>query len=128
MMVAPAAAATLHTETAHASYAAKWVQTGDGKWHVALGYKIPHDTLQFYLPGRGSHLYRPYVGGVNLWIAGNMPDHTNPQDWDYYSRTQISSGYDKLELLVPKTYVIAMYAIQENNWQNEIYITYYRRY
>jgi len=114
-----------YTETAYASYSARWVYFDNG-WHVALGYNIPHDTLAFPLPGNQGGRYRPYVGGYNYWVVGNLPDHNDPQKWDYYSRTQISSDRDKLELLIPKTYVISMYAIGNYNWQNEIYIRYYR--
>ena len=121
VMATPVAAT--YTETAYASYK-KTVWTG---WnpHIVLGYYVPHDTLKFPLD-EGDN-YRPYVGGLNYWVVGQLgsPDN-NPQTWDYYSRTQVNANWDKLELMIPKTYVLTMNAMQQS-WENQIYIRYYRR-
>lgn len=81
-MVMPVSAT--YTETAYASYK-KTVWEG-WKPHIVLGYYIPHNTLEFPLLEGGR--YRPYVGGFNYVVVGQLgyPDN-NPQTWDYYSRT-----------------------------------------
>lgn len=122
IMVTPVSAT--YTETAHASYK-KTVWIGYSP-HIVLGYYVPHDTLQFPLPGNEGGRYRPYVGGVNYWVVANIPDHNDPQKWDYYSRTQVNSNWDRLELMIPKSYALAMNAAQLS-WENQIYIRYYRR-
>ena len=122
VVVMPVAA--IYAETAHASYK-KTVWENGWKPHIILGYYVPHDALKFPLDEGGN--YRPYVGGLNYWVVGQLgsPDN-NPQTWDYYSRTQVNANWDKLELMIPKTYALTMNAMQQS-WENQIYIRYYRR-
>lgn len=112
-----------YTETAY-SYSAEW------KWfpndpipHMLVGFLVPRDTLAFNL--KTPSKYRPYVGGISITALSLMKDHTNPQEWEYYSRTQFNTKYDIVKLTVPKSYVGWCTTIGYQ-WQYKIYIKYYR--
>lgn len=90
-------------------------------------FYIPHDTLQFTL-GTGSSKYRPYIGGIDYDIIGLIHDHTNPQQWDFRYRSQISKTQDKLLLSVPKSYIAYCWILGDDNypWYHGMYIQYFR--
>lgn len=120
VMVTPVSAT--YTETAYASYK-KTVWTG---WHphMVLGYYVPHDTLGGDF---SEYRYHPYIGGVDYYVLANSaPEHDNPQEWDFLSRVQVNSNWDRVGLFVPLRYALAMNALQRD-WENQIYIKYYRR-
>ena len=121
VMATPAAA--VYTETTHASYNTK-VHTADGKWHYALVYYIPHDTLGGDFKNKRDRYY-PYIGGANRYLLEwFVPQHSNPQEWDFYSRTQVNANWDKATLMIPKRYVWV--TATTGDWK-KVYIKYYRR-
>lgn len=93
--------------------------------HYVIPYKVPHQTIEFPLSGSDPcpyPCYRLSVWGVDYSVALFLPDHNDPQKWDYYRRYQIDPSWDIIELLVPKTYALKEVAKGNLGWAGDIYI------
>jgi len=121
--VALTPASAVYTETKYA-YGSTYGKLSDEKDHYRALFLIPHNTVPF-------SQYSPYIGGTNLYVVKSLLNHRDPQKWEFSSRTQVSTNWDRAELMVPSQYVWTMEKSRSQYltgtmWYNSIYIKYQR--